>query len=196
MTEDISAISTCAERTCSGSTTTLFYGDYKAAFSDAVTDLIAEDITDRDERIAAVNGLLEAYVDSVGETPDSAECERLADYILREELNDSNPHKVAHTEYPFFSEYQLERRHNREVSLWVADALGTDGEDHRPKKRRMRSKWENEYIDRHVKIRNKERARQYRIDTSPGPIIPYTTESFVSCRGIGERWRSLVGIAP
>ncbi|MEV2910709.1 hypothetical protein ABNF65_19365 [Paenibacillus larvae] len=56
--------------------------DYKAAFNEAVTDLINHKITDRSERIKAVEALTDAYIDSVGQAPDSVQLERLADYIL------------------------------------------------------------------------------------------------------------------
>ncbi|MDT2293955.1 hypothetical protein P7H15_15620 [Paenibacillus larvae] len=38
----------------------------REAFCEAVTDLIEEDITDRSERISAVEALTDAYVDSTG----------------------------------------------------------------------------------------------------------------------------------
>ncbi|MEC0328708.1 hypothetical protein P4H42_03605 [Paenibacillus macerans] len=164
--------------------------DYKAEFHDAVTDLIAEGIADRGERMAAVHALTEAYFDSVGTAPDAAEIERLADYVLREELTDTNPHKVAHAEYPFMGEWQLGRRRDREVSLWVAEAVGADGVDHKPKKRRMRSKHEHAWMDRGIRIKNAVRKAQYRRDTAPGPVINGSSASFTQCTGIGAKWRA------
>lgn len=166
--------------------------DYKAEFHDAVTDLIAEDIADRGERMAAVHALTEAYVDSVGIAPDAAELERLTNYILREELTDSNPHKVAHNEYPFMSDWQLGLRRDREVSLWVAEAVGADGVDHRPKKKRMRSKYENAWLDRGIRTKNAERKAQYRRDMSPGPVEEGASTSFTQCVGIAEKWRGMI----
>ncbi|MEK5178505.1 MULTISPECIES: hypothetical protein [Paenibacillus] len=121
---------------------------------------------------------------------------RLANIVLYDELTDDHPDKVTRTEYPFFSESQLERRHDKEVSLWVAEAIGTDGRDYRPKKKRMRSKWEHEYVDRNAKIRNKARATQYVRDITTVTTAKYNladtngelTESFVDCIGIGARW--------
>lgn len=164
---------------------TLLHGNYKAAFNEAVTDIIAEDIVDRGERILAVRALIDAYVDSVGETPDDAQLERLTDYILREELTDMHPDKVTNTEYPFMSDWQLELRRDRETSLKVAEETGTDGRDYREPKRRRRTGYENWHVDTHAKIRNRERAAQYKRDTGPGPIVPYRTEEFVQCRSHG-----------
>lgn len=127
---------------------------------------------------------------------DSALLVRLANLVLYDELADEHPDKVARNEYPFFSESQLERRHDKEVSLWVAEAIGTDGRDYRPKKKRMRSKWEHEYVDRNAKIRNKARAAQYKHYVTTVTTAKYNlvdtngelTESFVNCVGIGARW--------
>lgn len=74
----------------------------KQAFCEAVTDLIEQNITDRSERIKAVEALTDAYEDSTGNPPDSAQLERLADYLLKEELTDNFADKVTQTEYPFF----------------------------------------------------------------------------------------------
>jgi|GEM_PF-1679808 len=165
--------------------------DYKAEFHDAVTDLISEDIADRGERMAAVHALTEAYIDSVGVAPDPAELERLTDYILREELTDRHPDKMTRNEYPFMSEWQLGRRHDREVSLWVAESIGADGVDHRPRKKRMRSKYENAWMDRGIRTKNAARKAQYRRDTSPGPVVEGASMPFTQCVGIGAKWRAM-----
>lgn len=150
--------------------------DYKAAFSAAVTELIATNRANpipRHERMRIIGALTDEYVASTGERPDVAELERLADAVLYEELTDQNPHKIAHTEYPFMSETQLSLRRDREVSLWVAKELDQDGVDRKPKKRRMRSKHEHAFMDRTVKSRNKERLRKHRAAMTPGPVITY-----------------------
>jgi len=170
--------------------------DYKAEFAAAVTDLIAEGIADRTERIAAVHALIDAYVDSVGKRPDGAQLERLTDYILREELTDTDSYKITHNEYPFMGDQQLQRRHNREAPSHAAHYEGTDGRNHRVPTRRRRNNYENWYVDYHAKIRNKERAAQYKKDTSPGEIKTYNLrdtdgelgDDFVACCGLGERW--------
>lgn len=128
--------------------------------------------------------------------------ERLADAILDEELTDPDPHKVAHTEYPFFSDWQLDLRRDRESSFKVTEETGTDGRDYRVPKRRKRTNHENAFIDRTAKSRNKARAAQYKRDTSPGEVVPYNlrenggelTEPFVDCRRIGARWRDTLSL--
>lgn len=164
--------------------------DYKAEFHDAVTDLIAENIADRGERMAAVHALTEAYIDSVGVAPDPAELERLTDYILREELTNKRKNKTQDEEYPFLSERQLDRRRDHEVSLWVAEAVGADGVDHRPKKRRMRSKYEHAWMDRGIRTKNAARKAKYRRYTMPGPVVDGASASFTQCVGIADRWRA------
>lgn len=166
----------------------------KHAFSEAVDDLIAQNIEDRTERIAAVHALTEAYTDSTGVRPDGVQLERLADYILREELTDPDPYKVANSEYPFLSERQLELRRKREVPLKVAEETGTDGKNYVRPRRRKRSRYENWYVDYAVKLRNKERAAQYKRDTAPGPVVNIPSEPFVNCRGIGAKIREWSGV--
>ncbi|MEV3552289.1 hypothetical protein ABNC92_10605 [Paenibacillus larvae] len=120
----------------------------REAFCEAVTDLIEEDITDRSERISAVEALTDAYVDSTGNPPDSAQLERLADYLLKEELTDNFADKVTQTEYPFFSDRQLDRRYKKEATAKAAEYVGTDGKNHRVGKRRKRNKWETDYVNK------------------------------------------------
>ncbi|WP_342439315.1 hypothetical protein NSS79_10590 [Paenibacillus sp. FSL L8-0436] len=170
--------------------------DYKTEFHDAVTGLIAQDITDRAERMAAIHALTDAYFDSVGKQPDAAEVERLTDYILREELTDTDRMKTRNTEYPFLSEHQFARRQGGEASDKAAEEYGVDGRNYGAPGRRKRSKGEGMLVDQYAKIRNKTRAAQYKRDTAPGPEITYNlyetggelTEPFTQKRGIGARW--------
>ncbi|MCY9512128.1 hypothetical protein M5W68_16310 [Paenibacillus larvae] len=145
----------------------------RIAFNEAVTELIAENITDRSERIKAVEALTDAYIDSVGQAPDSAQLERLADYLLLEELNDNSADKVTQTEYPVFSDRQLERRYKKETTVKAAEYIGMDGRNHKAGKRRKRNKWETSFIDKNAKIRNAERKAQYRKDTAPSHVFTY-----------------------
>lgn len=164
--------------------------DYKAEFHDAVTDLIAEDIADRGERMAAVHALTEAYIDSVGVAPDPAEVERLTDYILREELTDRHPDKIARDEYPFMSDWQLGRRENHEYSLGLAETYDVAGVNRAKPERRHRTAREERFIDRAARRKNRARNAQYRRDTSPGPVVDGASASFTQCVGIADRWRA------
>ncbi|KAF6658885.1 hypothetical protein ACT3XG_14760 [Paenibacillus polymyxa] len=169
--------------------------DYKVKFAEDVTELIAEDIADRDARMAAVSALTEDYVMRYGEYPDMIQLERLTDYILREELTNTDRMKARNDEYPFLSERQFERRREREVPLEVAEEYGADGRNYRVPKRRKRSIKELIFVDEHAKIRNKLRAARYRRDTAPSSVTTYNlnetggelTDEFTQCVGILDR---------
>lgn len=79
--------------------------------------IITQRIEDRTERMAAIESAIDDYIEEYGIRPEPAVLSRLADEILREELSDSNPHKVAHADTPFLSESQLNRREMRELSI-------------------------------------------------------------------------------
>lgn len=97
----------------------------------------------------------------------------LTDALLYEDLTDPNPHKVAHTEYPFFSDRQLELRRDRETSIKQAEEQAVDGRNYRLPERRRRTRYENWHVDAHAKIRNKQRRERYERDTAPGPVVTY-----------------------
>lgn len=170
---------------------------YKETFEDAVVDIIAEDITDRNERMKAIEALTEAYVDDVGVRPDTTQLERLTDYILREELTDTHPDKVTNTEYPFMSEWQLDLRRDKETGLKAAEETGTDGQDYRVPKRRRRTGYENWRVDRDARSHNVKRAAQYKHDTAAGALVTYNlhdtggelTDSFTTAQSVAETWR-------
>ncbi|MEI2280706.1 hypothetical protein [Paenibacillus polysaccharolyticus] len=175
--------------------------NYKWAFHEVITELSEANIENRGERMSAVAALTDSYIEANGERPDVDALERLTNLILKEELSDMDAHKIQHNEYPFLSDRQFERRHDREVSLWVAENMGADGIDHKPRKKRMRSKWENAYMDRDIRTKNAARKAQYKKDTSPGAVVTYNlyenggelTEPFVNCVGIGKRWANEMG---
>lgn len=156
------------------------------------------DVADRTQRMALVERVADEYVKAhaevnqaalerwaerggKGQRPspiplDAALLERLADAVLDEELTDPNPYKVAHNEYPFMSDWQLELRRDRETGLKAAEETGTDGRNYAAPKRRRRTGYENNFVDRNAKIRNAERAAQYKRDTAAGPVtVSYVT---------------------
>ncbi|NGM81214.1 hypothetical protein G5B47_02175 [Paenibacillus sp. 7124] len=128
---------------------------------------------------------------------DTALLDRLADVLLYEEITDENPYKIAHTEYPFMSDRQLDLRRDRETSDSAAESHAVDGNDYRAPEKRRRTPYENYRVDTGAKIRNAERAAQYKRDTAPGKEVTYNLRDtggelapeFVNCRGIGQRWR-------
>lgn len=175
------------------------------------------DVADRAQRMELVRCIADDYVQAhsdviqrnldvwvergcKGERPASlllntALLDRLADAIMDEEITDPNPYKVQHTEYPFFSQRQLDLRRDRETSLKAAEETGTDGRNYRVPKRRRRTNYENWRVDADAVIRNEERAKQYVRDTATVTTAEYNlfenggelTESFVQCRGISQR---------
>jgi hypothetical protein len=135
--------------------------DYKSEFESAVTSLIELRIEDRNERMIAIQTLINEYITAIGETPAYRQLERLTDDILYEELTDTDPDKMTNNEYPIMSERQEERRHNNETSLCEAEHVGTDGRNYRKPVRRKRNIDELIFIDNHAKIRNRDRKHQY-----------------------------------
>jgi hypothetical protein len=110
----------------------------------------------------------------------------LTDALLYEDLTDPNPHKVAHTEYPFLSERQLELRRDRETSLKQAEEQAVDGRDYRLPERRRRTRYENWHVDTHAKGRNKERRDRYARETAAGPVVTYNLRDTEEGRQPGE----------
>lgn len=147
--------------------------DYKSAFSEAVSAIIAEKIPDRTERMRRITELTDEYVAATGERPDGTELERLTDAVLHEELTDQRRNKMTAPEYPFMSDWQLAVRQNREYGIHLADERGTDGRNHKRPVRRKRTERENRSVDMFTRSRNAERRRQYRKDTAPGELISY-----------------------
>lgn len=126
----------------------------------------------REVRLVKIEELTERYFAETGGMPDGLALERLADLCLYEELTDPNIHKVAHTEYPFLSEHQFDRRDSRESSVGEAiDNSAADGRKHYPPTRRTRSDYENKLVDKKAKIRNKERKKKYAEFTKVQPVI-------------------------
>lgn len=64
----------------------------------------------REERIQQVEKLISMYIKEYGHRPRNQDLELLTDIILYEELSDTNPHKVAHNDYPILSSTQPKRR--------------------------------------------------------------------------------------
>lgn len=148
--------------------------DYKTKLHEAITELHAA--TKRGElprelRLVKIEVLTEDYFTKTGEFPDSVALERLSDLCLFEELTDENIHKVAHTEYPFLSEHQFDRRDSRESVVGEAiDNSAADGRKHTKPTRRTRTDYENRFVDKKAKTRNKERKQKYVDFTKVQPV--------------------------
>ncbi|MFH5187071.1 hypothetical protein ACHHV8_33310 [Paenibacillus sp. TAB 01] len=147
--------------------------NYTSDFERQVNQLVLRGILDRSVRMNEIRKLIESHTGSMNHKPDTTQLERLADYILKEELTDPNPYKMSHTPYPILSPWQQELRYRREVTLKVAEEIGADGQRYAAPKRRHRSTKELLLLDEQARIRNAERAAQYQKDTAPGPISVY-----------------------
>jgi hypothetical protein len=142
-------------------------------------EFIAQGIEVRSERISAVERYTEEHPDL-----DERALERLADYILREELTDPHPDKITRTEYPFMSTWQLDLRRDKEYGEGLAENHGADGRNYNEPKRRRRTSRENMLVDKYAKARNKERRAKYREFVETQPIVSYR----MSEAEIGERY--------
>lgn len=128
----------------------------------------------REVRLGKIEELTEGYFANTGEMPDGVALERLADLVLYEELTDNNEHKISQNEYPILSERQFDRRDNREVkSTNGMDGNATDGRYHGKPTRRERSDYENKFVDKKSRIRNKERKKAYHEFTKVQPVKTY-----------------------
>jgi hypothetical protein len=149
--------------------------DYKTKLHEDITEL--QQATKRGElprevRLGRIEQLTEDYYAKTGEMPDGIALERLADLILYEELTDSDRMKVRNNEYPILSEYQFDRRDN--VVSTVGDDIEnspSDGRKYLKPTRRTRSDYENKFVNKKAKIRNKERKQSYTEFTKVQPVI-------------------------
>jgi hypothetical protein len=148
--------------------------DYKAQLHEDITQLQAA--TKRGElprelRLVKIEELAEAYFAKTGEMPDAIALERLSDLCLYDELTDTDRMKVRNNEYPFFSETQFEERRRVEASFKLSEEHGVDGRNHKPPTRRERTKRDLKFVDKHARIRNKERKKTYDQFTKVQPVI-------------------------
>lgn len=99
---------------------TFTVGEHTAQAHEYTSALINEAYEHRTtayERVTNSYKLCEAHFEQVGEFPDESVLNRLAWYIVFDEMTKNDPHKVAMTEYPILSDYQMDTRHKREKSL-------------------------------------------------------------------------------
>jgi hypothetical protein len=164
--------------------------DYKSKFRAITDDLFARakrgepELADRSKRMKLIEDLTEAYVTQTGERPDPTQLDRLATLILREELTDTDSHKMRHNEYPVMSDTQLARRKDgvhqrnngvvfRETSFDKLQDYGTDGRDHAKPIRRLQQVNEQIEVEAVARSRDKERRRKYNEFIKRQPVITY-----------------------
>jgi hypothetical protein len=148
--------------------------DYKTQLHEAITEL--QQATKRGEmprevRLGKIEVLTEGYYAKAGEMPDVVALERMADLCLHEELYNPSLTKMQDEEYPIMSERQYDRRQNTEFATGKRlDQNAADGQSHAVPLRRKRSEYENRFVDKKAKIRNKERKREYIEFTKVQPV--------------------------
>jgi hypothetical protein len=149
--------------------------DYKTKLHEDITQL--QTATKRGEmprevRLGRIEELAEGYYVKAGEMPDSTALERMADLCLYEELTDTDRMKVRNNEYPILSEYQFDRRDN--VVSVVGDDIEnspSDGRRHLKPTRRVRTDYENKFVNKKAGIRNKNRKKAYHEFTKIQPVV-------------------------
>jgi hypothetical protein len=156
--------------------------DYKTQLHEAITQLqqaTKRGEMPRKERMGRIEALAEEYFAKAGEMLDAVALERMSDLCLWEELTDNNEHKTSQTEYPFLSERQYDRRDSREVkSKNDMDGNAVDGRKHGLPTRRERTAYENRFVDKKARIRNKERKREYQEFTKVQPVVIHKSTGF------------------
>ncbi|UTR05169.1 hypothetical protein MM326_13735 [Alkalihalobacillus sp. LMS6] len=144
--------------------------DYKT-----VQDVIDGDLDNVEARIEAVESfLLGARLN--GHKLTSGEEDALNSYVLRDDLRWSHPDKMTLIDYPFESRSQTERRAKKSLPLKLAEERGADGRDYRLPTKKKRSRYENWYVDKHAKARNKERREAYQAFTKTQPVVEYRVD--------------------
>jgi hypothetical protein len=175
-------------------TTFVFTTDYKNEFKRYVDELFTYakvagryagyDLADRAERMALIDELIESYIAATGQRPDSVQLDRLATLCLREELTDTDSHKMRHNEYPIMSDTQLARRKDgvhqrnngmvyRETGFNKLRDYGADGNIHTKPIRRIRKESEQYEVESRAKSRDPERRKKYNEFIKRQPIKTY-----------------------
>lgn len=90
-------------------------GNYKKTFENCVSDLLKTQPPIEDRKKAA-EALCEAYFDQTEDVPDGVQLQRLANWLLLEDLIDPHPDKVTRADYPIMSKRQLKLRYWRELA--------------------------------------------------------------------------------
>lgn len=68
------------------------------------------------ERIFVINWLMDTYIIKFGEAPKGNQIQRLANWLLLENLKNTHPDKVTREEYPIMTKRQLRARYRREMA--------------------------------------------------------------------------------
>lgn len=98
----------------------VFVGEYREKFADYVTKILATGnssaLPSLETRKDVITALTEAYIIQAREQPNGVQIQRLANWLLIEDLTNNHPDKVTLTEYPFMTNRQLRGRYRREMA--------------------------------------------------------------------------------
>jgi hypothetical protein len=132
---------------------------------------LANTLANRSLRMLIIENLTDCYVAATGERPEGTELERLTNAILYEELYSDDNYYVKHTEYPILNERKHESRTHRDVKDEGLETIDSGRANRRKPTKRKRGKYENAFVDKHARSRNKERQAKYREFTKVQPVI-------------------------
>lgn len=107
-------------------------GDYKTEFKSYV-DLLFDKIAtiSKAQRLKLVEGLTESYFHITGEAPNGGQLDRLASFILHDDLEGNRKsNKKKTVEYSILSDRQMDTRERGEADERLAQNYGTDGKKH------------------------------------------------------------------
>jgi hypothetical protein len=128
-------------------------------------------LANRQLRIQIIENLTDCYFEATDASPDAKQLERLADAILYEELYSDDNYYVKHTEYPILNERKHESRTHKDVKPEGLETVDTGGKNQRKPTKRKRGKYENAFIDKHTRSKNRERRKKYHEFTKVQPVI-------------------------
>ena len=130
----------------------------------------ADTLANRQLRMQIVEDLTECYREAAGDWPDGLVLERLTNAILEEELYSDDNYYVKHTEYPILNERKHESRTYKDVKPEGLETVDSGGKNQRKPTKRKRGKYENAFIDKHTRSKNRERRKKYVEFTKVQPV--------------------------
>ena len=119
-----------------------FIREYAINFEEEVTAILKIKVEEGkfpsiDDRRDIIQTLFSSYIEQTGKVPKGNQVQRLANWMLVENLTDPRPDKVAIEPFPFMSKRQLRTRHFRErPSDSISKTRSHDDSEKPAKKRR------------------------------------------------------------